>query len=283
MRKRTSPARRRTSARDRRRRSAPWTAVAAAMLAAGLPAWAEPYETPRPGRASGPDADPGNAAIVDLQRQVNDLRSELLDIAIGIGGLWTYAKFRSIAHEASIGAAAARHYMPAPRDLLSGPGAMRSLRPASGPVPPKLPASSAPALTRKSRSGTKKRSPTAARRSASTPQSPAVSRTCWRPHGHGSPRGGRRRLRPGDSPRSGPCHGLPRPLPCEVRTGAARGGRRGPRPPCPPRPRHSCIRRGRMIPQAQNRPGWWLGTTAARWNGLRESPAFRILRFSGSS
>ena len=125
------------------------------MLAAGLPAWAEPYEAPRLGPASGPDADPGNAAVVDLQRQVNDLRGELLDererwierwqeangfalvllgVAIGIGGLWTYAKFRSIAHQASIGAAAARHYMPAPRDLLSGPGASRE-PPAGGPGP----------------------------------------------------------------------------------------------------------------------------------------------------
>ncbi len=125
------------------------------MLAAGLPAWAEPYEAPRPGPASGPDADPGNAAVVDLQRQVNDLRGELLDererrikrwqeangfvlvllgVAIGIGGLWTYAKFRSIAHQASIGAAATHHYMPAPRDLLSGLGASRG-PPAGGPGP----------------------------------------------------------------------------------------------------------------------------------------------------
>ena len=68
MRKRTSPARLRVSGRDRCRRSAPWTAVAAAMLLAGLPAGTEPYEPPRPASASGRGADPGNAAVVDLRR-----------------------------------------------------------------------------------------------------------------------------------------------------------------------------------------------------------------------
>ena len=36
----------------------------------------------------------------------------LLGIAIGIGGLWVYAKLRFIADEANIGAVAARRYAP---------------------------------------------------------------------------------------------------------------------------------------------------------------------------
>ena len=126
------------------------------MLAAGLPAWAEPYEPPRPAPASGPGADRGDAAVVDLQRQVNDLRSELLDererrierwqeangfvlvflgVAIGIGGLWASAKFRSIADQASIGAAA-RRYMAMPPDPLPGSGLPRGqLGNSSGPRP----------------------------------------------------------------------------------------------------------------------------------------------------
>ena len=122
-----------------------WTVVAAAVLGAGLCARAEPGEA----RAEAP------AAVVDLQRQVNELRSDLLDererrinrrreanafvlvflgIAIGVGGLWTYAKFRSIADQASIGAAAARRYVPMPRGLLSGAAAL-SEPPAEGPGP----------------------------------------------------------------------------------------------------------------------------------------------------
>ena len=127
------------------------------MLAAGLPAWAEPYEPPRPAPAPGPGADRGDAAVVDLQRQVNDLRSELLDererrierwqeangfvlvflgVAIGIGGPWAYAKFRSIADQASIGAAAARRYMAMPPDPLPRNGLPRGqLGNSSGPFP----------------------------------------------------------------------------------------------------------------------------------------------------
>ena len=80
---------------------------------------------PAPDRRAGSDS----AGIVELQRQVNDLRSDLLDererrmarqqetngfvlvvlgLLIGVWGLWAYAKFRAIASEAKIGAAAAR-------------------------------------------------------------------------------------------------------------------------------------------------------------------------------
>ncbi len=117
------------------------TAAFAAVLAAGTGARAEPAEAGATARGDGRPAGSGSAAVVDLQRQVNDLRSDLLDererrierwqeangfvlvflgIAIGIGGLWAYAKFRSIADAASIGAAAARRYVPMSRDLLSG-------------------------------------------------------------------------------------------------------------------------------------------------------------------
>ena len=141
---RTSPAPRGGPAAKRWLRPALRAAVVAAVLAAGTGARAESEEAGAASRGDGRPAGTGDAAIVDLQRQVNELRSELLDererrierrqeatglvlvflgIAIGIGGLWIYAKFRSIADGASIGAAAARRYMPAPRGLLSGAAA----------------------------------------------------------------------------------------------------------------------------------------------------------------
>ena len=91
------------------------------------------------------------AAVVDLQRQVNELRSELLDerwqeangfvlvflgFAIGIGELWAYAKFRSIADEASIGAAVARCYMAMPPEPVPRSGLPRGqVGNGSGPLP----------------------------------------------------------------------------------------------------------------------------------------------------
>ena len=115
------------------------TVVAAAVLGAGLCARAEPGEA----RAEAP------AAIVDLQRQVNELRSDLLDereqridrrqeanglvlvflgIAIGIGGLWIYAKLRFIADATRIGAVAARRYAPEAGGLLPGAALPREPR-----------------------------------------------------------------------------------------------------------------------------------------------------------
>ena len=146
---RTSPAPRRGSAVDRWLGLALRTAVVAAVLAVGTGARAEPAE------AGAAPRGPGDAAVVELQRQVNELRSDLLDererrierrqeanglvlvflgIAIGIGGLWTYAKFRSIADQASIGAAAARRYAPMHGGLLSGAAALPE-PPAHGPGP----------------------------------------------------------------------------------------------------------------------------------------------------
>ena len=143
---RARPAPRRGLAADRWLGLALWMAVATAMLAAGTGAWAEMGEAgavPPPGDDR--PADPGNAAVVDLRRQINEFRSDLLDererrierqreanglvlvflgIAISIGRLWTYAKFRSFADQASIGAAVARRYVPMPRGLLFGAAAL---------------------------------------------------------------------------------------------------------------------------------------------------------------
>ena len=81
-------------------------------------------ESPQPQ----PYTEPGEAGLVDLQRQMNELRSDLLDerekrigrwqesngavlmvlgVVIGIGGLWAIAKFRAIAQAAGIGMGAA--------------------------------------------------------------------------------------------------------------------------------------------------------------------------------
>ena len=110
------------------------------------------------------EAGPANADYVELQRQINELRRELLDerewrirqhletngavlvvlgIVIGIGGLWFYAKFRAIAAEARIGAAAARHYSLAPQGRPPGSGESRmppgeALRPLPVLVSPRL-------------------------------------------------------------------------------------------------------------------------------------------------
>ena len=154
---RTSPAPRAGPAVDRWLGPALRTAVIAAVLAAGTGARAEPAEAGAAPRTDGRRAGPGDAAIVELQRQVNELRSDLLDererrierrqeanglvlvflgIAIGIGGLWACAKFRSIADQASIAAAATRRYVPMPRGLLSGAAALpEPAADGSGPLP----------------------------------------------------------------------------------------------------------------------------------------------------
>ena len=144
----TSPARRRAPATGRLRKFALWTAVAAAMFAADMPARAQPREAAPPSPSSAPGADPESAVAVDLQRQVNELRSDLLDererrierqltangavlvvlaILIGGGGIWFYTWLRAIAAEAHIGAAVARAYVPDPEGLL--PGTATSLPP----------------------------------------------------------------------------------------------------------------------------------------------------------
>ena len=120
------------------------TALAAVALAAGVPgilpsALAGPEAEGEATHRDGREIRPADAGYVELQRQLNELRSDLLDereqrlgrqmeahgavlvvlgIVIGFAGLWFYARFRAIATEASIGAAAARGYVLAPRGLL---------------------------------------------------------------------------------------------------------------------------------------------------------------------
>ena len=126
-------------------------ALAAVALASSVPgfltsarAGPEPAEEATPGGSR--EARPADAGYVELQRQINDLRSDLLDereqrigqqleangavlialgIVIAVGGLWAYAKFRAIATEASIGAAAARRYVLAPPGMLPGSARIR--------------------------------------------------------------------------------------------------------------------------------------------------------------
>ena len=108
-------------------------------------------ESPQPQ----PYTEPGEAGLVDLQRQMNELRSDLLDerekrigrwqesngavlmvlgVVIGIGGLWAIAKFRAIAQAAAIGMGAAPGHAFASWDAL----------PPNGTAPD--PASSGPAF-----------------------------------------------------------------------------------------------------------------------------------------
>ena len=147
------------------RKLATVSVLAAAALASVA---ADPLPSARAGseEAGGTvrEAVPADARHVDLQRQVNDLRSDLLDerekriesqmaasgwvfvflgIVIGIGGLWFHARLRAIADDARIGAAVASGYVPAPEGLLpeagtyppttaGRPGPLRLLR-APGP------------------------------------------------------------------------------------------------------------------------------------------------------
>ena len=111
-------------------------------------------------------ADPDAAAIVELQRHVNDLRSDLLDererrigrlqeangallvvlgLLVGVGGLWAYAKFRAIAREARMGAAAARALEAVEPNL--------TLRPSGLSAAPGLPPHPFPQLLRASVEG----------------------------------------------------------------------------------------------------------------------------------
>ena len=136
------------------------TALAAVALAASVPtlltsAKAAPQVAEEAAPGDGRKARPADAGYVELQRQINELRSDLLDereqrigrqleangavlvvlgIVIAAGGLWFYARFRSIATEASIGAAAARRYVLVPSGL--PPGSPRIRGPSSEAVQP---------------------------------------------------------------------------------------------------------------------------------------------------
>ena len=127
------------------------TALVVVALAASVPgiipsARAGPYAADKATRVDGREAHPADAGYVELQLQLNELRSDLLDereqrigrqleangavlvvlgIVIGFGGLWFYARFRTIATEASIGATAALGYVLAPPGLLPGSATIR--------------------------------------------------------------------------------------------------------------------------------------------------------------
>ena len=127
------------------------TALAVVALAAGVPGM---LPSARPGpeaayeatRGDGGEARPADPGYVELQRQLKELRSDLLDereqqigrqleangtvlvvlgIVIGVAGLWFYAGCHAIATEARIGAAAARCYFLAPPALLPGSARIR--------------------------------------------------------------------------------------------------------------------------------------------------------------
>ena len=127
------------------------TTVAVVALSASVPAFltrarAGPQAAQEATPGDGREARPADAGYVELQRQINELRSDLLDereqrigrqleangaalvvlgIVIAVGGLWFYAKFRAIETEASIGAAAVRRYVLAPTGQLPGSARIR--------------------------------------------------------------------------------------------------------------------------------------------------------------
>ena len=135
--------------------------VSAALLAAGEPERSAQSGdgthltgvTGQPSTVPERRASLDSAEIVDLQRQVNEIRSDLLDererrigrlqesngavlvvlgFLIGVGGLWAYAKLRAIASEARIGAAAARALVTMQPNLIPQPLAL----PAETGAPP---------------------------------------------------------------------------------------------------------------------------------------------------
>jgi len=132
-------------------RRATRAALAAVVLAASVPGFlaiarAGPEATEEATPGDGRESRAAAAGYVELQRQINELRSDLLDererrigrqleanglvlvvlgIVIAVGGLWFYARFRAIATEASIGAAAARRYVLAPSGMLPGSARIR--------------------------------------------------------------------------------------------------------------------------------------------------------------
>ena len=127
------------------------TALAVVALVASFPgilpsARAGPEVADETTRGNGREERPADAGYVELQRQLNEFRSDLLDererrigrrleangavlivlgIVIGVGELWFFARFRAIAAEASIGVAAARRYILAPSGRHSGPARLR--------------------------------------------------------------------------------------------------------------------------------------------------------------
>ena len=136
------------------------TALAAVALAASVSGF---LTSARAGPEAAAEATPGvdeegsptDAGYVELQQQLNELRSDFLEereerigrqlkasgavlvvlgIVIGVGGLWFYPRFRAIATKATIGAAAVRRYVFAQPGLV--PGSARIRKPSGEALPP---------------------------------------------------------------------------------------------------------------------------------------------------
>ena len=134
-----------TSYRCKRAVRTPLVALAIAVSVALFPPSAL-ADSKAPSEATG-TADP-EASYFDLQQQVNELRSDLLDererrighqmeangaalvvlgVVVGLTGLWLCSRFRAIASAARVGATIALHHVQGPRGLIAGPGAAREL------------------------------------------------------------------------------------------------------------------------------------------------------------
>ena len=120
------------------------TALVAVAIAIGVAPFFASAQAGSDAPSEGTDIADYEASYIELQRQVNELRSDLLDererrigqqmeangatlvvlgILIGVAGLWFCSRFRAIASSARVGTAVALHHVQAPRGLLTGPGA----------------------------------------------------------------------------------------------------------------------------------------------------------------
>ena len=120
------------------------TALAAVAIAIGVAPFLASARAGSDAPGEETDTAECEASYIELQRQVNELRSHLLDererrigqqmetngatlvilgILIGVAGLWSCSRFRAIASPARVGTAIALHHVQAPRGLLAGAGA----------------------------------------------------------------------------------------------------------------------------------------------------------------
>lgn len=120
------------------------TALAAVAIAIGVTPFLSSAQAGSDAPSKATDTADNEASYIELQRQVNELRSDLLDererrigrqmetngamlvvlgILIGVVGFWFCSRFRAIASAARVGTAIALHHLQAPRGLLAGAGA----------------------------------------------------------------------------------------------------------------------------------------------------------------
>ena len=192
---------------------------------------------------AGRAAEPGGATVIELQRQANELRNDLLDerekriarwqesngtvlmvlgVVIGIGGLWAYAKFRTIATAEGTGIAAELGYAFSSWDALPQSGTA-AVPPGQGfqPVRMLVPAGPEPADPAGTRRNSESRHglpyPAAVPDSPDDQQALAECTEALRldpDHPHTW-------IERGDPPRPAECRGLLEPQCCEVGTGLA--------------------------------------------------------------